>query len=121
MGIVYHSHYIVWFEIGRTEFCRVAGLPYSDMEAAGVFILVTGVACSYRRPARYDDALTVRTRMPELSSRGCAFEYEIRNAADDLLAEGATRHVFADTSGRLRRGPEEMVGTLERFRGGRST
>jgi len=56
MGIVYHAHYLVWFEIGRTEWCRAAGLPYAGMEAAGLFIPVTRVECSFRGRPRYDDA-----------------------------------------------------------------
>ena len=69
MGIAHHSNYIVWFEIGRTEYCRAAGLPYRSMEDAGLLILVTAVECRYRRPARYDDAVSVcvRSRQPDLA------------------------------------------------------
>ena len=116
MGIVYHAHYAVWFEIGRTEFCRAAGFPYRDLEAAGIRIPVTGLECKYRRPARYDDALRVRTRLPELSARGLTFSYEVVGADEALLADGATRHVFADAEGRLRRAPPDVVDALERFR-----
>jgi acyl-CoA thioester hydrolase len=116
MGIVYHANYVVWFEIGRTEWCRAAGLPYRAMEDAGILILVTSVQVTYRRSARYDDAIVVRTRMTELSGRGCAFGYEIRDAEGRVLAEGSTRHVFADKSGRPRRVPEEMVLPFSRFR-----
>ncbi len=112
MGIVYHANYIVWFEIGRTEWCRAAGLPYRAMEDAGLLILVTSVNVKYRRSARYDDAILVRTTMTELSPRGCAFGYEILDSESRLLAEGATRHVFADSSGRPRRAPEEVVAPL---------
>ncbi len=117
MGIVYHSHYIVWFEIGRTDYCRSAGLPYRAMEDSGLFILVTSVDCRYRRPARYDDSLRVRSRLTELASRGLAFGYEIVDEADRLLAEGSTRHVFAAPSGALRRAPADVLATLEAFRG----
>ena len=116
MGIVYHAHYIVWFEIGRTEFCRAAGVPYRAMEDAGLLILVTAVECRYRRSARYDDAVRVKARIMELSSRGLAFAYEIVDDEGRLLADGATRHVFADPSGRPRRAPEEIIESLERFR-----
>lgn len=118
MGIVYHAHYIVWFEIGRTEYCRAAGIPYRAMEEAGLLILVTSVACRYRRSAKYDDAVVVRARMPELSARGCAFDYEIAGADGACLAEGSTRHVFADPMGRPRRAPEEILAPLLRFRDG---
>jgi acyl-CoA thioester hydrolase len=116
MGIVYHGHYIVWFEIGRTDYCRAAGMPYRAMEDSGLLILVTGVECRYRRSARYDDAVRVRSRLTELASRGLSFEYEIVDAEDRLLADGSTRHVFADTSGKPRRAPAGILETLQKFR-----
>ena len=101
MGIVYHANYIVWFEIGRTEFCRAAGYPYTAMEEQGVLILVTGVDCRYRRAARYDDRVTIRTRMGDAGSRGLSFFYQIARTEDGtLLAEGSTRHVFVDATNR---------------------
>lgn len=118
MGIVYHANYIVWFEIGRTEYCRAAGVPYRAMEDEGLLILVTAVDCTFRKSARYDDAVIVRTRMPDLSSRGCAFHYEIVSSDGSLLAEGSTRHVFADSSGRPRRAGREILGALDAFREG---
>ena len=116
MGIVYHAHYIVWFEIGRTDYCRAAGMPYRAMEESGLWILVTGVDCKYRGSARYDDALRVRTELPELATRGLSFRYEIVDEAGRLLAEGSTRHVFADAQGRLRRAPADVLERLEEFR-----
>ncbi len=116
MGIVYHSHYIVWFEIGRTDYCRAAGMPYRVMEDSGLLILVTGVECKFRRSARYDDAVRVRSRLTELNSRGLSFGYEIVDEEDRLLAEGGTRHLFADVSGRPRRAPAEILEKLKSFR-----
>jgi len=116
MGVVYHSHYVVWFEVGRTEWCRAAGLPYSAMETSGLLILVTGLTCRYLKSARYDDAVTVRAMMTELGSRGCGFGYEVVNADDEVLCGGTTRHVFADVTGRPRRAPQEVLDTLEAFR-----
>jgi len=116
MGIVYHANYLVWFEIGRTEFCRVAGFPYRSMEDSGLWILVTDVDCRYRRSARYDDEILVRTTMPELGSRIVVFRYEIFGPQKVLLADGGTRHVFADPSGKPRRAPKEILEGLERFR-----
>jgi len=116
MGIVYHAHYIVWFEIGRTEYCRAAGLPYRKMEDSGLWILVTNVECTYRRPARYDDAIRVRTALPELSPRGLAFSYEVTGEEGGRLANGSSRHVFADSAGRPVRAPSEIVEALESFR-----
>lgn len=116
MGVVYHAHYVVWFEVGRTEYCRAAGLPYRAMEEAGLLILVTGVSCRYRVPARYDDPLVVRTSMPELGSRGLCFDYEIVRGEDEILADGSTRHVFADADGRPRRAPDHILEGMKRFR-----
>lgn len=118
MGIVYHGAYVSWFEVGRTEFCRAAGFPYRRMEDDGLWILVTRVECVYRRPARYDDWISVGARMTELGSRGLAFAYEVVNAERQRVAEGASRHVFADTSGRPVRAPADVVGALEKFRSG---
>ena len=116
MGIVYHANYIVWFEIGRTDYCRAAGMPYRAMEDSGLLILVTAVDCRYRRPARYDDAVRVRSQLTELGSRGLAFGYVIAGEEDRILAEGTTRHVFADTAGKPRRAPREIIAVLEKFR-----
>jgi acyl-CoA thioester hydrolase len=118
MGIVYHAHYVVWFEIGRTEYCRAAGLPYRAMEEEGLLILVTNVVCTYRRPARYDDAVRVRTVLSELSARGLAFTYEILNEEGRRFANGTTRHVFADVAGKPARAPARILAALERFREG---
>jgi acyl-CoA thioester hydrolase len=116
MRIVYHAHYFVWFEIGRTEWCRAAGLPYASMEQSGLFIPVTRAEGTFRRRSSYDDPIRVATRMHELSARGCTFAYEILNPAGDLLAEGSTDHVFTDGSGRPRRAPAELFRPLEQFR-----
>ena len=116
MGIVYHGHYIVWFEIGRTEYCRAAGVPYRKLEDAGLLILVTAVECRYRRSARYDDPIRVRARLTELGGRGLAFGYEVVDENGTVLAQGTTRHVFADINGKPRRAPAEIVGALEAFR-----
>jgi acyl-CoA thioester hydrolase len=120
MGVVYHAHYVVWFEVGRTEYCRAAGLPYRAMEEAGLLILVTGVECRYRRPARYDDALAVRASMTELGSRGLSFAYEIVRG-EEVLADGSTRHVFANIEGRPRRAPQDILDVFESFRSSERT
>ncbi len=116
MGIVYHAHYLVWFEIGRTEWCRAAGIPYAGMERSGLFIPVTRVECAFRRRSSYDDPIQVWTRMEQLAARGCAFAYEIRGTQGELLADGSTRHVFTDDAGRPSRGSPEVVRALEEFR-----
>ena len=116
MGIVYHGAYVTWFEVGRTEYCRAAGFPYRSMEDAGLLILVTRVECVYRSPARYDDRIVVRAELTELGSRGVAFRYAVRGEGGELLADGTSRHVFADAAGRPTRAPAEVVEALARFR-----
>ena len=116
MGIVYHAHYLVWFEIGRTEWCRAAGIPYAEMERAGMYIPVTRVEATFRRRSSYDDAVRIRTRMAELSGRGCAFSYEVEGVQGERLADGSTRHVFTDPEGRPLRAPAGTLAVLERFR-----
>lgn len=116
MGMVYHGAYVAWFEVGRTEFCRAAGFPYRRMEDDGLWILVTRVECVYRRPARYDDRIFVGARMTELGSRGIAFAYEVVNEQRERVADGASRHVFADPTGRPVHAPAEVVAALESFR-----
>jgi acyl-CoA thioester hydrolase len=117
MGVVYHGHYIAWFEVGRTEYCRAAGMPYRVLEDSGLLILVTAVECKYRRSARYDDEVRVATSLSELASRGLAFAYEVFDAGDQLLAQGATRHVFANASGKPVRAPAPIIEALSAFRG----
>lgn len=98
MGIVYHANYLVWMEVGRVEYCRAAGLAYRDFERdAGMHMAVVEANCRYRLPARYDDLVSVRTRIRESNPRMVVFGYEmLLDGSDSLLADGFTRHVFLD-------------------------
>jgi acyl-CoA thioester hydrolase len=95
MGVVYHSNYLIWFEVGRVEFIRQLGLDYKRMEAEeGCGIAVVEATARYRAPARYDDELVVQTTL--LAARGAVirFGYRIRRVEDGrLLCEGETVHV----------------------------
>jgi acyl-CoA thioester hydrolase len=94
MGVVYHSNYLIWFEVGRVEFIRQMGLDYKKMEEEGFGIAVVDAHLRYRVPARYDDELIIETRL--LASRGAVirFGYRILRVADGaLLCEGETFHV----------------------------
>jgi acyl-CoA thioester hydrolase len=108
MGVVYHANYLVWFEIGRTEFCRARGFAYRDMEENGnAFLVVAESYCRYKAPAYYDDELIVRTHITELRRRSLRFGYEIIRLADgQIIAEGETGHVVTDPSGRVITLPE---------------
>ena len=104
MGVVYHANYLVWFEIGRTEFCRARGFSYREMEEnENAFLVVAESYCRYKAPAYYDDELVVRTHITELRRRSLRFGYEIVRVSDGaVIAEGETGHVVTDINGRVR-------------------
>ena len=108
MGVVYHANYLVWFEIGRTEYCRARGFSYREMEESGsAYLVVAESYCRYKAPAFYDDELIVRTHITELRRRSVRFGYEILRATDGLIiAEGETGHVVTDGNGRVKSMPE---------------
>ena len=99
-GVVYHGEYVVWFEVGRTDYCEKAGYPYPRMEAEGFLITVIDLRIRYRKSTRYGDVVTVRTRMNGLRSRGCSFVYEILLPDGSLAVEGETNHLFLDRRAR---------------------
>ncbi|SHN84210.1 acyl-CoA thioesterase [Desulfitobacterium chlororespirans] len=99
MGVVYHSNYFIWFEIGRAELLRNAGLAYTTFEEQGLAVAVVDAGCRYRRPALYDDQLVIETSLESFSSRKLTFTYKVLRD-DILLAEGTTIHVFVDRTGR---------------------
>ncbi len=98
MGVVYYSNYLIWMEIGRTDFCLESGFRYRDMEANdGVAIAVADAECRYHAPARYDDEILIRTSLKRLRKRTMLFSYEITHAqTGKLLAEGSTKHIVVD-------------------------
>jgi acyl-CoA thioester hydrolase len=104
MGIVHHANYLVWFELGRSEFCRARGFSYKEMEERdNALLVVAEVYCRYKSPAHYEDMLTVRTRLAEVRSRSIQFVYEIFRAEDQtLLAEGETLHLVTDENKKVR-------------------
>lgn len=99
MGYVYHGNYAAYFEVARTESFRQLGIRYKDLESEGVGMPVGELRTRFRRPARYDDLLTVRLllKQPAEGSR-VLFEYEIYNEAQQLLTEGHTLMVFVNTT-----------------------
>lgn len=108
MGIVHHSNYPVWFEIGRSEYCRARGFSYLEMEEKDNSLLVVAeIYCRYKSPAYYEDEITVRTKCAEIRSRSIRFVYEIYRAGDDvILAEGETLHVVTDRDKKVRSLPQ---------------
>src|SRR6201991_3477522 len=117
MGIVYYANYLVWFEIGKTDYCRARGFSYRDMEEnEDAWLVVAESYCRYKAPAYYDDELIVRTHITELRRRSLRFGYEIIRFSDgQVIAEGETGHVVTDGHGRVRSFPvgytQLLVGT----------
>jgi acyl-CoA thioester hydrolase len=109
MGIVYYANYFVYFEIGRVEYLRQRGLDYRQMELEDdSFTVAAEAKCRYRRPAKFDDPLRIRTRVTSARRRTITFGYEIlhdKNA--ELMATGETIHVVCDSNGRPKALPEK--------------
>jgi acyl-CoA thioester hydrolase len=80
MGVVYHANYLVWCEIGRTDYLRHLGTSYADIERSGITLVVSEATVRYQAAARYDDRVLVRTTLAELQSRSIAFAYAVSNA-----------------------------------------
>jgi acyl-CoA thioester hydrolase len=122
MGVVHHGSYPSWFEIGRTELLRGSGVSYADMEREGVFLVITRLECSYRRPVFYDDVVEVRTRVVGGSRVKIQHEYEVLVVEDgghgdgrtprpagEVVTTAATTLVCVGKDGKVRGLPEWLV------------
>jgi acyl-CoA thioester hydrolase len=109
MGVVYYANYLVWFEIGRTEWLRQSGWSYREMEQDGFTLPVIEAHCEYRQPARYDDALEVRTRATLLTPVRVRFDYEVVRPDQGVAATGYTVHAALNPAGRPCRLPARVT------------
>jgi len=113
MGVAHNKSYFEWFELGRTEFCRQAGLPYRDIEARGIYLVVAEATCRYRKPLRYDDAFFIRVGLSLASPRKVVFTYEIRaTGGKPLAATGHTVHVPTNRQAEVCSLPEDILSRL---------
>jgi len=110
MGVAHHAVYPVWFEIGRTELLRETGLSYRDLEAQGVFIVVVKLEVRFRRAARYDDALTLRTTLRRATRAKLEHDYHLFRG-DELLATASTTLACVDRDGDLQPVPDALSGS----------
>ena len=102
LGIVWHGHYLAYFELGREAFGEEYGIGYADIRAAGLVAPVVHASCDYLQPARHGQELAVFTRLHASASAKIEFSYEVRRADDDvLLASGRSTQVFTDEQGDL--------------------
>lgn len=111
MGVVYHSNFIVWFEVGRVELLRQLGFEYRLMEQEDdCHIAVVDLRCRYKAPARYDDEILVRTRLTHMRGALLQFGYEVlRERSGVLLAEGESTHIVVNSNFERTTLPEKYV------------
>jgi len=109
MGVVYHTNYLVWFEVGRGEYMRQKGGDYADFEAQGLYLPVSEVDARFIAPARYGDLVIIGTWVEKLRSRSLTLAYEVvMQETGQVLVTGHTRHICTDREGRVRVIPREM-------------
>jgi acyl-CoA thioester hydrolase len=115
MGVVYHTNYLVWCEIGRTDFIRTCGLTYAELERRGVVLAVAEATVRYHAGARYDDVIRVETTLAAVRSRAVTFEYLITNAdTGERLASARTMLVSLDRRGRPTMLPDDFRDRIEK-------
>jgi acyl-CoA thioester hydrolase len=112
MNVVYHANYFVYFEMARGELLRESGMPCGELEEKGIFLPVIECGCTYRKPARYDELISVRSTCSSI--RGTRFRIDCRvSRGEELLAEGFTVHVSMNRQGKATRLPPELLKLTE--------
>lgn len=113
MGIVYHTNYIRWFEIGRTELFRDMGIRYADLEREGYSLPLTEVYCHYLLPTHYDDVVVIETDIEYAKWVSIKFRYTLWDEnRQNILAEGYSIHACTDRTGKIVRLPKRMSGKI---------
>jgi acyl-CoA thioester hydrolase len=111
MGFLHHGNYFSYFEMGRTELLRSRGGNYRAMEEGGLYMVVVSLECKYRKPARYDDVLTLKTRVARVTPAKLEHEYRLYRDGE-LLTEARTTLACIDRDGAVQRIPEVYQGML---------
>ena len=119
MGVVYYGNYPQYLELGRVEWLRAIGLTYKKMEAEGIMMPVVSLQIQYKKPALYDELITIRTKLKDLPSTKIEFDYEILNEKGELLSTANTILVFVDAKTfRPVRCPEKVLDLIRGAREG---
>ena len=119
MGVVYYGNYPQYLELGRVEWLRAIGLTYKEMEAEGIMMPVVSLQIQYKKPALYDELITIRTKLKDLPSTKIEFDYEILNEKGELLSTANTILVFVDAKTfRPVRCPEKVLDSIRGARKG---
>ncbi len=109
MGFLHHSNYLCYFEVGRTELFRAQGGNYRRMEELGLYFVVARISVRYRRPARYDDLLTLHTQIARVTPAKLEHLYRLMRG-DEVLAEADSVIACVNGMGEVQRIPEDLVG-----------
>ena len=113
MGVVYYSKYLVWFEMARTEFFRAKGVEYRKIEdEEKIYVPVVEAYCRYRAPLRYDDEVTVTTKLTDVGATRITFEYEVKKDGE-IKTTGRTKHAFVNSEGSPIAIPEKIKGAFK--------
>ncbi|MEI3604790.1 thioesterase family protein [Pseudogracilibacillus sp. SE30717A] len=96
MGVVHHANYLVWFEVGRTNFIKQIGLNYAEMEAGEVVSPVVDVELSYKKPAKYGDTVLIKTWLEKYDGVRTTYGYHVLDANENILVTGSTVHVVVN-------------------------
>lgn len=116
MGIVYHTNYIKWFEVGRNELMRQLGVAYTELEKLGLNLPLTKVSCHYLLPAKYDQFVTVETKFDYIKRASIRFNsYIWDEEGKKLLVEGYTIHACTNMEGKIRRIPQLLLDLTNKF------
>jgi acyl-CoA thioester hydrolase len=114
MGVVYHGNYAQYFEIGRVEWLRKFGVSYKEMEESGIMLPIISLSVKFKKSARYDDVIKVKTQLVKIPSATIEFDYEILNDKNEILATGNTSLVFIDINrNRPTRCPQYILDKLQ--------
>lgn len=112
MGFLHHANFFIYFEMGRTELGRQYGFSYREMEDAGLFLVVVDLECKYKRPALYDDLLTIRTTVERVTHVKVVHRYDVIRDGR-VLAVGRSTLACVDREGRPQKLPRELVGEVD--------
>lgn len=113
MGRVYYSRYLEWFELARSEHLKAAGYPYSEMEKQGVYLVVADTYIKYIKPAKYEDVISIKTNIKEITKVSVLFEYEVINdRTKDMLATGNSKLVSVTRDGKITSLPETIKSNI---------
>ncbi|HUN55161.1 MAG TPA: thioesterase family protein [Smithella sp.] len=116
MGVVYHTNYIKWFELGRNEFMRQLGIPYTEVAKLGLNLPLTEVNCNYHKFATYDQVLTIETKFDYIKRASIRFNSKIWDEnRENLIAEGYTIHACTNNEGKIRRIPQLLLELINKY------